>query len=966
MRRLPIILIVALLSVAAAVGIWLMQGRGPTAADPGGNRTGSATAADTDPGAGDSDASAGPGGSRVPVERGVGPAGEAGGVTCLVVDSRGEPAPSVRIKLFRAVGVWPDVQREELEVGWTGPDGRCEFRTAPQAGLLVVASQRDFARTAVDASWVRGDVLLRLTEAFEVYGKVETYDGSTPTARCEVLLEPAAGSDRKARRTHTDSYGGFRFEDVMAGPARLTVRHPGLQPVTKQITIGRSVGETLVLPRARELVVRGRAIALGDDGQGVADARVQAYPSSWNSKLFLPVETRTDADGEFELGGLGPGNLRVVIRHPAYSSAEQVVRVRAEMAAMRVELAGRSRVRGRLVGERIPAGVALMVHQVNDDAQRVAIEPDGTFEFAHTLSAGFADLRLLLPPDVDPICFASTSRDRMRVTIPEADETELELDVQPAARILGQVVDAAGQPIAAVQISRPVGRALGSPLEVLTATDQEGRFRVAGLAGTVMLVIRHERYAALEFEVETPAPGESLQLERIELSAPGQIRGRVRRDGRGVGGALVFVRTGRFGVVHDVSGSDGRYALRGLPAGRFRVRAVYGSMPLVDTDGRVQLAAGSVVDGIDVDLRAGRQIRGEIVTPSGAPIAGALVSLSGRQRRHFRADAEGRFAIEVDRDEAVDLVVMLQSTAAIRKRVRYGVDDDFKAIVLDTVPAGVLRLQLLGMPGRVPLTAAVVRFEPAASMRPDVVPQHRRQRIEPSRWVTAQGGWLTLDRFPAGESNLVVHSPGFMPWSGSVVVSPNATTDLGEVLVERGAKVRGRVFGPDGEAVAGAAVMVGQLIDLVAADRGETGPRGSLLHTNRDGEFALEGIGADAHQLVVSAPGFAPAVVGLRIPSDLMRRDPLRVELSRGVELSIQVRSPSAAVELSSVVLRRDGAVFDVIPTDEEGVATFRNLPDGEYSALVLGVGVPPRRIRIALAEASERRIVFDIPESVR
>ena len=67
--------------------------------------------------------------------------------------------------------------------------------------------------------------------------------------------------------------------------------------------------------------------------------------------------------------------------------------------------------------------------------------------------------------------------------------------------------------------------------------------------------------------------------------------------------------------------------------------------------------------------------------------------------------------------------------------------------------------------------------------------------------------------FPAGRSELVLQAPGYGPFAQVVDVESRRETDLGEVLLEPGNRIRGIVKGPDGDPVPGAMVFLGKEID---------------------------------------------------------------------------------------------------------------------------------------------------------
>src|SRR5690606_18580456 len=102
---------------------------------------------------------------------------------------------------------------------------------------------------------------------------------------------------------------------------------------------------------------------------------------------------------------------------------------------------------------------------------------------------------------------------------------------------------------------------------------------------------------------------------------------------------------------------------------------------------------------------------------------------------------------------------------------------------------------------------------------------------------------------------------------------------------------------------AGAFVFVGRAADLQHEIARRT-------MTDASGRFRVGGISPESCRLVVAAQGFMSRTVDLRIPQDLLRDEPLAIELRRGSELAVQLeRDGAPAAEVQIVGIEHEGQV---------------------------------------------------------
>lgn len=220
--------------------------------------------------------------------------------------------------------------------------------------------------------------------------------------------------------------------------------------------------------------------------------------------------------------------------------------------------------------------------------------------------------------------------------------------------ITGVVLNDERAPVGGAQVT--VSRT--QPRPVFTeqgVSEPDGSFTLRGLPeGVYGLAAVAEGYAygsVKRVEVDGPAV-------EVMLSRKGGVAGRVT----GPGGAgltaftLELMRTrrnteqfGKTGLTWDVQSADGSYRIESLDAGSYvlLVRAP-GACPTYSPGFQV---GRDVVLGMDVQMRAGGRVLGRVVGGDGRPLAGARLSLHGREFRP--ASGNGLFVLAEDDPENV-------------------------------------------------------------------------------------------------------------------------------------------------------------------------------------------------------------------------------------------------------------------------------------------------------------------------
>ncbi|AKQ67058.1 hypothetical protein A176_003970 [Myxococcus hansupus] len=552
----------------------------------------------------------------------------------------------------------------------TGQDGTFLFTGLPSRAFQIEAFHAS-AMAGPVSFWLREGtepLVLHLLPAATLQVDVVEQGSRKPLpgARVEVRVP-------QPRTADTDGSGRALVQALPAGRHTLRVAAPGYAPVWRFVSVGAAsaVPQPLTVELAAGAAVSGTVV--DSRGAPVPGARITPVPQAGS---MLPLTDArwdgvvADAEGRWRFDSLEPGLYRFSAsgsRNAPGASASVRVAGAQPVDGVVVTLGDAARLSGTVVdghGAPVPGAV---VRVVLDEglgrtvARQASVGVRGDFHLEDLPRRRVA---------VAAVHDGASSSTRYVDLAQDGAGADVELVLDATGVVRGRVEFASGEAVGeAVVMAEPLGSRLRDRVEGtlrgkhVTVADPGGRFELRGLVqGTYQLRAAapgtpvHQRVAWLgtATQAETGGPEVVLKLRR-----GGSLSGQVRLEDGATPAAFTVTLRGGSGT--SFGGGDGRFQLTDIPAGEYTV-FVSGTGFLTKALPGVKVAEDQDTPMGAIALSRGRRLTGRVLGAGGAPVPGAIVTVSQQLRgssvvvggaaelehglQRVNTDGEGRYVLE--------------------------------------------------------------------------------------------------------------------------------------------------------------------------------------------------------------------------------------------------------------------------------------------------------------------------------
>lgn len=487
--------------------------------------------------------------------------------------------------------------------------------------------------------------------------------------------------------------------------------------------------------------------------------------------------------------------------------------------------------------------------------------------------------------------------------------------------------------------------------------------RLASLgAGLTLVCTGGERRAVdcAQRWLDPETPPDDLPLEARSGRA---VTGRVTLEGVGVGGVAVALVPADFKTtrlltlplalpagaqepIREVqTDRDGRFTLPTLAPGDYRLllelpggRTDHGVTFTVTAPRRKGRAGGAAdSDALELgelDFPAGVSVEIVVTGPDGEPIpdalAGAAQAAAGREQDPgavtlFQASAgeDGRAVIG---GLAPDLPLRVTCQASGHDGWRESFDLPPSFVACSLAPLAELGGQVVGEDGE-PLSVASVTITGGS---PVYGPLTETARLE-----EGDEGRFQFEDLEAARFRLVATSPGRGTKALSLTLEPGEARDVGDLVLEPGARWSLRVVEGGEEGTAG------EREPIVGATITAVSPPDSLVATTTDtwGEAEVEGPATGPLKIEVGAEGFAPRRVDVPEPARTLDAEPYEVVLERGGWIEAHVWEEGSGEPCAGCRISLHGAgPSQGLVTDSSGTVRSEPLAPGVWQASLVRI----------------------------
>ena len=432
--------------------------------------------------------------------------------------------------------------------------------------------------------------------------------------------------------------------------------------------------------------ITGRVI--DEPGNGIANVSVQAY--TFDSTSFVG-SANTDADGNYAIGGITPGNYKVVFSPPTGSNyvyqwynnknssenADAVIITAGQTTnGINAQLVMGGAVSGRVIDE---AGAGILNVSVaiylNDISYWNSTDADGYYT-VRGIPAGNCTV-FFYPAYAGNYIqewyndkSSQETADTLSVT---PGQTTGNIDAQLAAGsiISGRVTDVSGSGIPNVQA---MAQDVGDNLMYPGTSDADGYYAITGLkpgsykvgfytqnAGNYLEEWYNDKASFENADTILLAAKQTIGNIDAQLAEGGIISGHVTDESsNGIEGINVYIYNLSYSNIKSTStDSEGNYAIGGIPGGNYKVffrgyrqnnvPEWYNNKTSFETADQISVTVGQTTPGIDAQLAQGGMISGRVTDANGNGIANVSANVHNQNNeilyQHCHTDILGNYTI---------------------------------------------------------------------------------------------------------------------------------------------------------------------------------------------------------------------------------------------------------------------------------------------------------------------------------
>lgn len=577
---------------------------------------------------------------------------------------------------------------------YTETDAEGVYRLAAIPGShSITAETAGRLPRSLEVRWSPGDPergpTLSLERGVSLAGLVAEGSRKIPGAKVRAVLR-AGGSrsweiDRELT-TESGADGSFRLDRLVPGGLwEIQIRHPDFLPARRSVSTTQPPSSPLHVHLWRGRAAFGQVV--GPTGQPVAGAAVRLVVRTpdplfasrmprWSGRLWdqvgglLTWTAETGPDGRFRLTGLPGGTAELRAGRTGFAAAIRDVSLPASSYSADREpfdfgalvLDKGVRIEGVVAdpaGQPIPEAAVYAARELRKSSLGTYAGPSPFVDQPVTFTDGNGRFTLTgltrgrqVSLWVEAEGYGPAPVEAVNAPTPRP----LAIVLERRVRVSGRLADPQGRPVAGARVSLQIERdGTIVPRPVLAVSRADGRFVLEDVLPGRAAV----RVDALKFE-PVEITGIAVQAQgrddlAITLNRGAVVEGRVlTQGGRPVEDARVAC-----GPAAALTDAEGEFRLDGVPRGPATLQVLHPSYPRFETDLRVRWRLNTV----EAVLSAGQELRGQVESESGQPVAGAVLTLwasgagtqqavSGRDGRfRFPAVPEGVHRLQVDAED---------------------------------------------------------------------------------------------------------------------------------------------------------------------------------------------------------------------------------------------------------------------------------------------------------------------------